>query len=102
MIFHNDNCEITETVVRHEARPKATLYDRMRSFSLLVRIDRWAERDAPSRVLYALTNMAKGYDEDWSAELRDRSIIEGRDIQQALGEREIIKAFLTDGFGSHG
>jgi hypothetical protein len=46
--------------------------------------------------------MAKGYDEDWSAELRDRSIIEGRDIQQALGEREIIKAFLTDGFGSHG
>jgi hypothetical protein len=40
MIFHNDNCEITETVVRHEARPKASLYDRMRSFCLLVRIGR--------------------------------------------------------------
>src|ERR1700751_2221998 len=40
MIFHNDNCEITETAVRHEARSKTTLYNHMQSFRLLVRIDR--------------------------------------------------------------
>jgi len=40
MIFHNDNSEITEPVVRHDARPKATHYNHMQSFSFLVRIDR--------------------------------------------------------------
>jgi hypothetical protein len=46
---------------------------------------RWAVREGPSRFQQAVWSMAMGYDEDKSAALSDRSIIESRDIQFKSG-----------------